>query len=780
MFKGNAEPEIRVVRYWDIIYPRYNSFLGDPKNKRFRRMPEFLAPFTMGTFPAKEPQRFLLTFHLPGNGTREIRGDVFVWHAGSVKALKLPVSVTVLPFRLKQDPNKHFSAYNIPIRRDKIPFYRAHKEDKELVHKVVVNEFRTMRDYGFTRPPIFLYSLSRLPDGTKDAFWSPHLDEYIAELKEAGFPADCKIALAGGSSMDFYRQMTGLPLSFHMMDIQCDKIPEELYTRMESALDKFLAYAKKKNYPEFIFNPVDEPDPAAFSYVKRIFEIYRKKGLKTFLTSPPERFRKEADHLFDIYNFGAFHASYEEATSGKKAEYWCYPNDNAYQYKDPDMMCHGGRMTYGYGFWRSGFHCLMPWIWRKENTARLGNHGGVLLLEDGRLFMTTYWECFRLGVDDLRYLYTLEDAVVKRENSSDPACRKAVADAKALLQKTWNAIAPQSAYLRLNLMPHAELDGRRAELANAICVLSAFKESDPKAVASSVIIDPRGKYQAPAPAESPNRMELPLKKWLPVAKELSMQEIPSGMDVTVKVDHEFEGEIYHGQQHYPIGWPRIQANFKKPGLDCNNYDSLEFDLTVHSDRDVENDYKWPLVAVLKSADGKSGSLQFATSLEPNVKHKIRIPLTSFRTLGREELKQISTIQIVVFENKFPDKVTLHLKIENPLLSGYKAPTVTDLAVPEVLALPVQGFSVPTQVIGATSEEGVTARCSLLDTKGRTVQRADLPVCGNRVFCGFSGKDLKPGKYLVRIALQNKKGAVTSELSRSFRVIAGPGMAPASR
>jgi len=297
--------------------------------------------------------------------------------------------------------------------------------------------------------------------------------------------------------------------------------------------------------------------------------------------------------------------------------------------------------------------------------------------------------------------------------------------------------------------------------------------SSTQAVRSVFFIDPKGKYVPPVSVESPNRMEKPLKKWQPIAKELTMEKIPTGLDLTVKVDHTLEGEAYHGKQHYPIGWPRIQASFKKPGLDCNNYDSLEFDLTVHSDRDVENDYKWPLVAVLKSRNGKSGSIQFSTSLEPNVKHHIRIPLTSFGTLEREALKQINAIQIVVFENKFPDKVTLYLKIENPLLVGYKAPTVTNITVPEVLALPVQGFSVPAQVIGVTQEDAVTARCSLLNANGKTVEKLELPVCQNQVFCGFSGKGLVPGKHTVKIVLTDKKGAVTSELSRSFNVIAGP-------
>jgi len=123
-FAGKNKPEMRIVRYWDIVYPSYNSHRNNAKNKQYQRMPEFLAPFSSGDFPALEPQRFLLTFQLPADGTKEIRGDVLVFHDGFDKALKLPLFVKILPFELKQDPDKHYSAYYYPVRAKRSPFFR--------------------------------------------------------------------------------------------------------------------------------------------------------------------------------------------------------------------------------------------------------------------------------------------------------------------------------------------------------------------------------------------------------------------------------------------------------------------------------------------------------------------------------------------------------------------------------------------------------------------------------------------------------------------------------
>ena len=188
-----------------------------------------------------------------------------------------------------------------------------------------------------------------------------------------------------------------------------------------------------------------------------IYRIFKKHGLTTFMTSPPDALIRQGDELFDIYSYGKFIVPYEKAVSGDKTEYWCYPNDNAYQKKDMVAMCHGGRLTYGLGYWRRGFHCIMPWIWSSRTTKRICNSGGNMLCpEDGRVFMTTYWECFRLGVDDMRYVYTLEDAIVRRENSEETAVKEVVKDARALLQKIWKS----KNKLSKNFNQHFRLKGR--------------------------------------------------------------------------------------------------------------------------------------------------------------------------------------------------------------------------------------------------------------------------------------------------------------------------------
>lgn len=118
----NATPEIRQVCYWNVIYPFYNFYTITPRNKRYSKIPEFLAPAEPCNAPAGEPQQYFLTFRLPKSGVSEWKGDIVISTGGAV-AHKLPFRITVLPFELKQDPNKHFSTYNYQIRDRKHWFY---------------------------------------------------------------------------------------------------------------------------------------------------------------------------------------------------------------------------------------------------------------------------------------------------------------------------------------------------------------------------------------------------------------------------------------------------------------------------------------------------------------------------------------------------------------------------------------------------------------------------------------------------------------------------------
>ena len=762
---SSVKPEVRVVRYWKVIYPFYHSFSSNPKDKQYRRMPEFLAACNgMESVTANEPQRFVLTFELPADGTEKLEGNVVIKHAGMKEAVRLPYSVKVLPFELKRDPNKHYFAYHWSLIGDKDDFYVRNRGNKKLIHDTLVKEYKRMLEYGFTRPPHMRLTFS------KDRFYIPDYDIHIPALKEAGFDINQGILLTGASVHYFFKKHTGKDLGKHSDNVG-GELPEAIFTDIEDALDKFLAHAKENNYPPFFYNPIDEPDSNAKMLVKRVFEIFKKRGLTTMLTSPPESYKDIFD-VIDIYNYGKFYAPYKAVIADKGKQYWCYPNDNAYQIKDPDVMCHGGRMTYGLGYWKSGFTGILPYVWREGHTSRLSTYGGNMTWEDGTLLMTTYWECFRLGEDDLRYIYTLQDDIVKREGCKGAKEQQILADAKAVLQRVWNATCPQAAYLRENLLPHAELDAYRALVANEIMKVRQIPECSSK-TAPSVIVDPEGKWVNPSVIpSSANVITLPLSKWRSLDKEGTISgQNGNSLTYTVKVDHT-AGSGSHSK--YPVGWPRLYTDFGtgRPGVDLTKYHHLEFDLTVSSDRDVESDYRWPISMEMRNYDwGSYGHSVISYVLEPDVKHRIIIPMAKILPQPARGFTNTAAMQFFISEANYPHGATLKMKFENIRFVGYKSPTIAKVNIPAVVELPCNGFSIPVELVGDKGKK-CEFTAELRDAGNKLAAFTRGTVKDGKAFCGFSGKNLKKGNYKAIFKIV-ANGKIVSEASGNIEVVNGP-------
>ena len=89
-----------------------------------------------------------------------------------------------------------------------------------------------------------------------------------------------------------------------------------------------------------------------------------------------------------------------------------------------------------------------------------------------------YWVCFREGFDDARYINTLQQAIIERESSKDAQCIAAVADARKVLQETWDSIRVQPKYLAEGMWPSEEFDAIRWRLAAATSKLLEFPASN--------------------------------------------------------------------------------------------------------------------------------------------------------------------------------------------------------------------------------------------------------------------------------------------------------------
>jgi hypothetical protein len=109
-------------------------------------------------------------------------------------------------------------------------------------------------------------------------------------------------------------------------------------------------------------------------------------------------------------------------------------------------------MTYGFGFWRSGFRRLIPWMYQHNggdpfNYLDDGMMDFLVRSEpDGTPIPVALWEAYREGYDDMRYLHSLQQAIARAEGSPSEEVRQEAAAAQQTLDSVWNAIPVRPQY----------------------------------------------------------------------------------------------------------------------------------------------------------------------------------------------------------------------------------------------------------------------------------------------------------------------------------------------
>lgn len=583
---GNVFPaeniQIRLVTYRGIRYPQYNS-----KTKQYRVLPEYLQEVTETDAPKGEPQRYFLTFRVPaGMKAGTYSGEIRISYKDQSlsEAAVLPVSLRVLGFDLQKDPQKNYSAY----------YYPPKNADGTWSRDAMEREFSAMKDYGFTRSPV--YSLSYNADAKKLTF--PDIEFWTDLMKRNGLSGP--IPVVGGGGTWLAERYYGAKFASHVRVLTPprEEFFEELARQCRELKKDVDANADK--YPAMVFGPLDEISSESTDFGVRVYRAFHDAGLVTYTTKEPHDPSYSAyDDVVDIYASQELLPLYDEVMTQHKREYWCYPNHNSYERKDMVIMCKGGRMTYGFGFWRSGFNLMVPWIWRANSPnhfdEKTSSGGNILNPDTNEVIMTSYWECFREGISDLRYLYALEKAILEREavnqnaeavNSSaesrkapSPELQKLTQEGRALLQEIWDSIYVQDKYLNRNLWESAKFDEYRTRMADLIEALYKYpalrdipEDAEGNAAVPSVIIEPRVVKRTDPLAEAFERhsKDGTLKKALILPencvaseKEAKVETVdaPAGAQnakcalLTVTIDKQHDGSSANGP--YPSNWPAL-------------------------------------------------------------------------------------------------------------------------------------------------------------------------------------------------------------------------------
>ena len=582
--------DVRLGTYWKVGYPSYTTV------NTYRRTPELLERVTVHSSPAGECQRYWLTIHVPDDAKAGLYlGAVTVWDDGFDRALSIPIALRVLGFRLQKDPAKHYSAYFYTRNKS---LYQGRSE--AFIRKAADNDYRAMADFGLDMLPTLYLSCE---DGKRIVVRDA--DE-IPRMLRAGLRGPAPVTADDVIHRIYLNTTPGGKVESHWRVNPMP--PPEFYDRITRLFRAFEVQRKAQGWPEFICCPIDEVDPSCKEFGVKVYAAVKAAGLKTYATKDPVNPDAAAYAPYlDIWCSQPYSVPFEQIVAQKRYDYWCYPNHNAGEIKDRLTMCKGGRMTYGFGFWRSGYTTLIPWHWcwtcaTDPFDYLRGSYSGCgqRMDDEGEVIPAVYWSCFREGFDDARYVYTLQQAIAERQDSTDPACQAAVRRRATTVARDVG-LHPRAAEIPGHR--HVAFRGvRRHPLASggrdpATASVSRHRQGNCPLGLDRHRCTPRPRRRRLCrSSRRPRRGNSKSSTWAavsargPTAPPRAGSRSPNdarhegktGLRWTVTVDWEHDGG--EGGK-YPIGWPRISRSFKPGELDLSRYESLVFWIRIDSSRD---------------------------------------------------------------------------------------------------------------------------------------------------------------------------------------------------
>ena len=343
--------------------------------------------------------------------------------------------------------------------------------------------------------------------------------------------------------------------------------------------------------------------------------------------------------------------------------------------------------------------------------------------------MTAYWTAFREGIDDARYVYTLEDAIVRRAPGASPELRAELERRRELLRGLWNAILVRSKYLGDDGWAAADFDANRFKLAEQIERLRKFQETA-DAVAPSVLPEVSGGTEKPpaggagleiagASAEVFDLIDgAHAENWRSDAGELTLERRPGALRMKIKVDYSFDGERSRGA--YKIGWPRMRFKFADGKFDLGAYDFLQLEMNISSNRHEEAKQNTPIYFSVHSASGgykhdyyvvnESSEDRPVTVLFPVEKFIATSPAGALRT--------VEAVQLGIKEREFHDGDELTFDLRRFRLLKLTSPLMQSVETPADLLLPAGSLPFKARIL---APDKLPAELTVRNTPGRQNQ-----------------------------------------------------------
>lgn len=464
---GNVD--VRSVRYM-LVRPNYSLFYS------YHTAPDVLERAVPLDLAKGCNQRYWVTVKVPDDAAPGIYEGRLTVSAAGAKSADVPLKLRVLPIRLKANPDHIYGMYY----RDPLSSIDEKNSSyaNEYFQKKADLERQDMAAHGMNSHISHASKVERDDKGnwTMDG---AETERRMALSRKYGLTSKPMVVSFPVTTW-YCKSVDKRGMGSHMRLISND-IPQSFFDEVTKMVEAIEKEKKKYDWPEFLYYPIDEPstlEPSVKFMVNVMKAIRKVPGARTYVTADPsiEAFGPLWPYV-DIWCCQPFVFGYDkikQLSKEKHIEFWCYPNHISGE--NDHTPVRGARMTWGFGFWKSGFRTLIPWIYQADNGDPWNYLDGTSMdffnrsTPDGEPIPVALWEAYREGIDDGRYVYTLEKLAEEATKKGGQAAQLAK-QAEGELKFVWDAIEVQEKYKYDDLWPGSDFDAYRWLLASKILEL---------------------------------------------------------------------------------------------------------------------------------------------------------------------------------------------------------------------------------------------------------------------------------------------------------------------
>ena len=425
-------PQGRIPASAVTVYPVrcLNKRVTYSSKQYVKDMPVLLERRPAVDIASGESKRFWLDVRVPAAAPGMYEGAA-TFAADNAASARVPITVRVLPFRLVEPKGLLLGEYYQGPRLAK---------DAAQQREFLTRDLRDMREHGATSVGLCIGfpgdQAKRTPTGVAieldgESLWEHFMDTY----RDLGFPAP--IVMLSDSGQAFAGRHSEKLLDAEYV---------AAYKAFWAAVQKLCA---ERGWPEIIVQPVDEPgwrDRQAKDRNVALLKLLKQiPGMRTEQDGPGDAyFHTEAGPYADVWNYnGGIGTAEQVAQAKREGRLVMIYNCDVESYRPeigryvPGFFQHragiDGCYNWAYMSWRGGPYDDLDHTtgtWMHVYPEYQGEVGGP----------STGWQGFREGVDDTKYVATLQAAMARASKAGTPQASRAAAQGKLTLRRVLDSI----------------------------------------------------------------------------------------------------------------------------------------------------------------------------------------------------------------------------------------------------------------------------------------------------------------------------------------------------